>query len=232
MEAWRAYIDESYSTKTFCVGGFPAPEAVWALIGSDWSQRIEYERRFSINRGFRPISRYHATDCAHLKRDFSETNGSDIPRQIRLTKRLCEILGKHTPTGIVVGGGLGEVQRYLPPDSEEANAFLYTTCFKMCLLNIASLMREYVYEPRVRVFYERGKFEPLAKEAFEMFRNEKSSLFRCIVSAEPKGWESCIPLQTADFTAYQGFLRVDGSLGGQRCRSKIASSAYPERYSS
>ena len=36
-----------------------------------------------------PISRYHATDCANLKKEFDKKNGWDIKKQINLTKRLC-----------------------------------------------------------------------------------------------------------------------------------------------
>jgi hypothetical protein len=215
MEIWHAYIDESYNSKTFCVGGFLAPEGIWNGIAHDWSNRIEYERRRSIKKGLRPISRYHATDCANLKKEFDTKHGWDIPRQIRLTTRLCEILGTHLPTGIVIGGGLADVRRYIPHNSDDASEFLYSTCFKTCLLDIAALMQEHVWDGRVRIFYERGKFEHLAKEAFDMFKNDDGHpMFDCLVSAEPKGWEECVPLQAADFMAYQGFQRVDGSLKG------------------
>jgi hypothetical protein len=214
MGTWHAYIDESYNTKTFCVGGFLAPEGIWNGIVHDWSERIECERRRSVKKGVQPISRYHATDCASLKKEFDKKHGWNVTRQINLTKRLCEILGKHLPTGIVVGGGLDDIQRYLPPDPEQARAFLYSTCFKMCLLNIAGLMREHVYDGRVRIFYERGEYDYFAQEAFEMLKRDNPSLFGCLVSAEPKGWEDCIPLQTADFIAYQGFQRVNSSLNG------------------
>jgi hypothetical protein len=215
MQIWHAYLDESYNAKTFCVGGFLAPEGIWRGISHDWSERIGYENRRSVKKGFKPISRYHATDCAHLKREFSENNGWDIPRQIKLTKRLCEILGAHGPTGIVVGGGISDVENYINPDTGEARSFLYSSCFKTCLLDIAALMREHVFDARVKVFYERGEFESLAKEAFDMFKRDDPGMFRCLVSAEPAGWETCVPLQTADFMAYQGFLRVDGSLKGK-----------------
>jgi len=205
MATWHAYIDESYNAKTFCVGGFLAPEGVWRGIVHDWSARIEYERRRAIKRGLQPISRYHATDCANLKKEFDKKHGWDVRRQINLTKRLCEILGTHLPTGIVVGAGLDDVQRFLPPDPENAKSFLYSTCFKTCLLHIAALMREGVHDPTVKIFYERGEYDYLAREAYEMLQHDKPSLFGCLVSIEASGWEDCVPLQCADFMAYKDF---------------------------
>jgi hypothetical protein len=200
------------------VGGFLAPEPTWSAITTAWAQRIDHENRISTKKGFPPISRYHATDCANLKKEFSEKNGWDIPRQIRLTKRLCEILGQHSPCGIVIGGGIDNIQRYLAPgNGDQAKAFLYTASFKMFLLEVAGIMVQRFPRGRVKFFYERGEFEPIAKSAFDDFMKEASvaHLAEFFVGAEPKGWEDCIALQAADFMAYQGMQRVNGSLRGK-----------------
>src|ERR1700685_1218232 len=83
---WHAYLDESYNAQTFCVGGFMAPIGTWSKIETPWKQRIDFENRKSAKKGFPPISRYHATDCANLKKEFTETNGWSIDRQIELSK--------------------------------------------------------------------------------------------------------------------------------------------------
>ena len=215
MEAWRAYIDESYNTKTFCVGGLLARESVSDQISSLWAERIAYESRMSVKRGFARISRYHATDCANLKKEFSEKNGWNKDRQIKLTKRLCEILGTDLIIGVVVGGVVADVQRYLSPGGNAPAEFLYSTCFKMCLLQIAGWMYHYVVDARVKVFYERSDFNHLAAEAFDMLKKDPNPVYRSIVSAEPKGWDECVTLQAADFIAYEGFRRLDSSLKGK-----------------
>lgn len=185
---WHAHVDESYNARTFCVGGFLAPESKWSSITTGWTQRIDYENRISAKKGFAAVSRYHATDCANLKKEFSEKNGWSIPRQIRLTKRLCGILGQHFPCGIVVGGGIGDLQRYLAPgNGGQAKAFLYIASFKMFLLEVAGVMAQRFPRGRVRVFYERGEFEPLAKSAFDDFMKEAgvAHLAKFFVEAEP-----------------------------------------------
>jgi hypothetical protein len=55
-------------------------------------------------------------------------------------------------------------------------------------------------------------------EAFAAFQKEKSNTreYDALSSMEARGWEECIALQAADFIAYQGMQRVDGSLKGKR----------------
>lgn len=125
LMTWRDYIDESYNPRTFCVGGLLAPVKMWEQIEESWKQRITYENRRSEKKGFPPISRYHATDCANLKKEFSNDKGWDIPRQIRFSKRLCEIIGSNGPCAIVHGGAIADIQKYLPDDPNKAKEFLY-----------------------------------------------------------------------------------------------------------
>jgi len=76
MGTWEFYLDESYNSHLFCVGGFFAPAGMWKEISAGWRARIAYENRKSEVRRFPPISRYHATDCANLKGEFDKKNGS------------------------------------------------------------------------------------------------------------------------------------------------------------
>ena len=41
-----------------------------------------------------------------------------------LTKGICEILSSYLIVGIVVGGSLADVRKYLPPDGETPSEFL------------------------------------------------------------------------------------------------------------
>ncbi|MGO9229117.1 MAG: hypothetical protein ACLQKA_07895 [Bryobacteraceae bacterium] len=215
MGVWHAYLDESYNSKTFCVGCFLARAADCDDIARSWSERLAYESRISANRGCSAISRYHASDCASLKREFSEKNGWSIARQIRLTKRLSDILGGNRTTGIVVGGSIEDVQKHCGPGSDPPKELLYSLCFRMCLLGIVSLMRLRVVDARVRVFYERGEFAGVAKESFDLTKDDQRPEYKCLCSADAAGWEECVPLQAADFLAYEGFRRIDGSLKGK-----------------
>ncbi len=108
MQILKDYVDESYNNRTFCIGGWMASDHRWSKIETSWRERIDYENRISAKKGFPPISRYHATDCANLKNDFAEDRGWDIPaRQIRLSRRICEIMGERSPVVASIAMGLG-----------------------------------------------------------------------------------------------------------------------------
>jgi hypothetical protein len=109
------YIDESYNSHVFCIGGFLAPASLWTATSGRWQERIAYESRKSALKGFPPISRYHATDCANLKREFDARRGWSIKRQIALAKRLCEIIGESGMIGIAVGGRIVDVRQHFDP---------------------------------------------------------------------------------------------------------------------
>ena len=113
MEQWRVYIDESYNEHVFCVGGFLAPEPLWQSIDEQWSARLHYENEKSRIAGYPPITRYHARECANLKGEFAKSRGWDIDRQIKLTKRLCGIIGDEGPAGLVVGGRIKDMRGFL-----------------------------------------------------------------------------------------------------------------------
>lgn len=212
MRPWQCYLDESYNNAVFCVGGFLGPAELWDHVTARWRERLDYENRWSAKRTFPAISRYHATDCASLKREFSEKSGWTIPRQIRLAKRLCEIIGNAGPIGIVIGGRIDDIKTFLRP-GDTAKDILYDLCFRMTLMNSAAVINEYYPGNRIKVFYDQGKtFESNARQAFNTFVDGSTSgtIADCFIDAEPQDSRTCIPLQAADFIAYEGLRRTDG----------------------
>jgi hypothetical protein len=169
---FKAYLDESYNTRTVCVGGFLAHEKVWQEIEPKWKERIAYENRKSAKLGFPPISRYHATDCANLKNEFAPEKGWDIPRQIKLTKRWIEIIQLHRPAGIVMGGGAADFLKNFTSDTERWREGLYYFSIIMCLYHIADLMEGTSPNEKVSVFYDRGKFAGMADLAFHSLMDD------------------------------------------------------------
>jgi hypothetical protein len=212
-----AYIDESYNGRVLCVGGWLALDMQWNGIERLWKERIQHERRLSIKRGFPPISRYHATDCANLKNEFSEEKGWDIPRQIRLSKKLIEIVGRYRIAGIVGGGGIADFVKHFPGDKERCKDGLYYFSVIKFLALTCEAMKKYFPNERVSVFYERGQFGGMAQRAFDSLMSDprNADCSKYFVTMAPLGWEDCVPLQPADLMAYEGLKRVDGSLRGE-----------------
>ena len=182
-----------------------------------WRQRIAFENRRSAKKGFPPISRYHATYCANLKGEFAEKFGWDIPRQIRLSKRLCEILGSHGPCAIVHGGAIADIQKHLPTEPHLAKEFLYYVSTYLHLMQVGEVMAQRFPEDRVSVYYDRSKqFGKIAQGAFDSFMADPTakSTSKYFINMSPMGWEDCVLLQPADLIAYEAMKRVDGSLRG------------------
>lgn len=168
MEMWSDYVDESYNMRSFCVGGWLAVDYSWANIKTAWKQRIDYENRMSAKKGFPPISRYHATDCANLKNEFAESKGWSIPRQIRMSKRLCGIVGQNRPAGIVIGGGIADFKKYFPLETKDFKKGLYRLSFMMHVIEVGYAMRDFYPEDRVTVYHDQSReFGPVAREAFD-----------------------------------------------------------------
>jgi hypothetical protein len=215
---WSDYIDESYNGQTLCVGGWLAPDRAWERIATKWKQRIDYERRISIKRGFPPISRYHAADCSSLKGEFDRSRGWDQGRQLRLSKRLFQILGDSCPVGIVIGGAVADFKRNFPADAKRPLKAIYYFSIIMNLYEVADVMRAGFQGDRVSVYYDRTRtFGQIARKAFHSLMSDphNAEVSKYFTDMTEIGWEHCIPLQPADLIAYEGMKRVDGSLRGK-----------------
>ncbi len=223
MAVLQLYIDESYNSGTFCVGGWLGTKDIWDSINTSWLARIAYENRVSAKHGFSPISRYHATYCANLKREFGEKNGWTVGRQIRLSKRLCQILGDNSPVGFVVGGGVDDFKKYFRLEADDFRRGLYGISLKMLLVDVAYLMNAYCSQDKVSVYYDRsGEFGPIAEAVFNQFTRDPTAdhMAKYFVDITPKGWEACVPLQPADLLVYECMKRLTQYLKGIEVVSK------------
>ena len=70
----------------------------------------------------------------------------------------------------------------------------------------------------MRVFYDQGKtVESHARQAFNTFIDGSTAgtIADCFIEAESRDSRTCIPLQAADFIAYEGFKRIDAVRKGK-----------------
>lgn len=226
MRVWHAFIDEGYKDdKSFCLGSVYAPDHVCAEMGKSLLARIAYENEKLALGGFPPISRYHATDCAGLYKEFSRKRGWDHQRQISLTKRINGILIEERAMGSVVGGGYADLRPYLDP-SEDEKHFWYTLCFKMLLHMLTGLLEMKFPGDRLKVFYENSpEFASLAKSASQDFMQTKATESRhgILIDCVPTTWKEQAEIQLADYVTLQGLWRIDGSVhGDNRIKKSLA----------
>jgi hypothetical protein len=216
----NAYIDESYDSHTMAVGGWLAHEDTWPEIETKWLQRVAHENRMSKKRGFKPISRYHATDCGNLKREFSTENGWDVPRQIHFTKKLIDVLGAvhPRPVGIAVGLSIRKLKTERPDlEALDIKKQAYFLCMCECLANIGEAMDGMFPTEKVSVVHERSNdFDHAALSAFnDMFASVRFPYVHYFTTIAPGGWEDFPALQPADLIAYEGFKLTASRKRGQ-----------------
>ena len=217
IHPWHVYLDESYNSQVFCVGGFLAPAGLCDRLSAQWAERLAYENRRSARKGLPPVSRYHATDCANLKREFREENGWNVDRQILLSKRLCEIIRASGLRVVVIGGLIEDIKPFLPP-GDAPRDLLCNLSFRMALVDISAIIRERYPGAEVTVFYDEGKeFGNEASRAFSTFKDGSTSkaIAGCFKTAEARDSRGCMPLQAADFIAYEAMKRMDGLRKGR-----------------
>jgi hypothetical protein len=226
MRVWHAFIDEGYKDdRSFCLGSVYAPEHVCKEMGTSLLARIVYENEKLALGGHPPISRYHATDCAGLYREFSPKRGWDHERQIKLTKRINEILIEEGAMGSIVGGGFADLRPHLDPSQDE-NDFWYTLCFKMLIHMLTGLLEKKFPSDRLKIFYDASpQFSRLAKSAFRDFMNTETTESRheILIDCQPTTWKAMAELQLADYITLQGLWRIDGSVhGDNRIKKSLA----------
>jgi hypothetical protein len=226
-----AYLDESYNNRTFCVGGWVLPDKAWIAFERDWNRRIEMERRNSAKKGFPPISRYHAADCANLRGEFAEDKGWDCARQLRLSKSLLGTIIKHRPHGVVIGGSIEQFLRYFPDDKGRWRDALYYVSVSLVLKELAEMRRVLFPSEQISVFYDRGSMSSKASRAFDSmkFDPRNSEIAPGFYSMGAVGWEDCSLLQSADLLAYEGMKRLDGRLTGRVAIRKSFASLLGEK---
>jgi hypothetical protein len=172
----------------------------------------------SVKKGFPPITRYHATDCAALKKEFSEKNGWNIHRQIKYTGRLCEIVGaSRAAIGIVIGARCEDIRKFIAVNNTP-EAALQDLCFRMALVSFSGVLREYFPGDKMKIVYDQSKeFGAQTQRSFNTFVDGTTAgvIEDCFTDAKPDDSRTCVPLQVADFIAYEGFKRIDGVRRGK-----------------
>jgi hypothetical protein len=205
----KAYFDESYDNSTMCVGGWLCLEDGWKQIEDKWLARIEHERRIAIKHGHEPISRYHATDCGNLKKEFSEENGWNIPRQIRFTKKLTDVIGtaKVKPEGFVFGMSINELKLARPDFTDkELKWWAYYFCFRECLDRVGKEMQEWFTHEKVSVIYEGSTdLSSAGLKVFQEMKDNQLPFAHHFKTVAPGYWADFTALQPADLIAYEGF---------------------------
>jgi hypothetical protein len=152
-----------------------------------------------------------------------------VRRQIRLTKKLIEIIGtsRPSPVGIAVGLSLKELRIARSDFSEnQVKESAYFLCMCECLNHIGQATDECFPSERVMVIHDASKeFDKWALEAYQqMFVSLRFPYTHCFVSIAPGSWTNFPALQPADLIAYEGFkLTAARKRGSEDLRKSLQS---------
>jgi hypothetical protein len=223
MQLWHGFIDEGYrDERAFCLGAVYAPQYVCDALGESLRTAIlAVNERLAVG-GSPPIDRYHATDCAGLHKKFSKKRGWDIDRQIKFTKRICEILIEENATASAFGGSFADLRPHLDP-SEDEKKFWYLLCFKMLIHSLTAMLEVRYPDDRLVIYYDDSpKFGSLAKRAYQDFMESTATKARqkYLLDCKPTTWREKTELQLADYVTLQGLWRIDGSARGDNTVKK------------
>jgi len=202
------YLDDN----TVACGGWIADGEAWANIQRRWLERIAYENRIQLLKGLKPIKRYHASDCANCVNDFE---GWDVPRQIRFTRRLLDIMASppltKRPMAFAFAVPLSEL-RSVAPETPQTLLLrdAYSVAASRCLRDIGEVMRDYYSDERITCFHDSGKMFDAALLAF---RHEQKTCGQ-FISFAPIDWQDCPLLQPADMVAFDAFKVTNQRLHG------------------
>jgi hypothetical protein len=199
----RGYIDESKDNKTFNLTAVVGDGGTWFYLEQDWLRVIERRNNALRNRGRKPISRYHATDCQFRVKEFKgwgETERDDFCLELFsvLQKYRLDVLGYSIDFQQLVK----EIPAVAP--SPLGFAHIIALCFVMLEIGDFTLTRE--RDAVISLICDRGDYNAPMLQMFEAMLEDPVFPYRSRFCAlTPMGWESCIPLQAADLTAYENF---------------------------
>jgi hypothetical protein len=175
----------------------------WLRLTSEWKKRLRNKNQSLRKQGRKELSRYHASDCSNLKREFA---GWDSPEQISFVKPLIAAAGKRTLNAFAFSLRFDELLHLVPTNKENAlrNAYEIAVCYLM--LDIGAKFGKLNPNAKINLIHDRSSFDTIILDAFNFIKDDPGFRYRdTFVSVTPMGWEDCVPLQPADMAAFEAF---------------------------
>lgn len=207
------YIDESYDGEripaTFSLTCTIATGSEWPWIEMAWLKCLE-EKNASLQRqGRKPISRYHSRDLNNFRGDFADWTGSE---RKEFCEKLIRVFSHHKwgYEGYVIN--LQELVDEWPEAQSDPFKWAYDVLLKFIMREIGQGVVTEAPDYTVTLFHERCAYDGVLRGAFNSLMQDPDFTYKDVFTTiEPRGWESCIPLQPADLVAYENFKEAHRS---------------------
>jgi len=123
-----------------------------------------------------------------------------------LTKRLVGLLGQYPLIGIAVGVSYPEFKtsfKKFKHNDQDIDAYRICLCHFLHL--VGTLVMHFYPDEHVAIIHDWGKYDSVGREVLGALLASEQPYAKHFTSIAPLKWQTCIPLQPADFMAYEGF---------------------------
>jgi hypothetical protein len=224
----RGYIDESYTPperpKFFTLACTFSDLNEWPKIESAWKKCLAAKNKELAAQGRPTLSRYHATDCANLRKEFK---GWSVPEQIAFTKNLLNIFKRHWVNVIAYTMPMEGFYEEFPESADNP----FPSCYSLLKLLMIEIVEQIemarkrfgrIRKADIVLFFERGPYGAVLQNSFDQAKNDPTftgrELFKTIA---PVGWEDCTAIQVGDLMAYDSCKDAQQGWAGKPHRKTI-----------
>jgi hypothetical protein len=194
-------IDESGDAQNFTLSCLISDGEGWFHAENALLDILEAKNKELLAQGRKPISRYHAADCASCKDDFE---GWGVPEQIEFVKSLLDIFTKHHMDIISLSVNLDDLVQEVPVTKGNPKGFSYVVLLRLVMGEIGDVVLKRNPNHLISLVHDRCEYDCALLGAFEQTLRDPafrySHRFNNITAAS---WEHCVPLQLADLIAYE-----------------------------
>jgi hypothetical protein len=205
----RGFIDESIDGKeviprVFNVSCLVANNSAWPYIEWDWVEVLDEKNKELEKQGRKRITRFHASDFSNSLGEFKGWDDPDEKKEF--VQQLVPIFGKH---GIHTYGHdipLQLLVSEIPETAVDPKGFAYAFLFELILRDICKNSLSVYPESIISLHHDHCDYDAHLQTVFGNLVDDKT--FPCahkFASLTPERWQHCIPLQPADFVAYENF---------------------------
>lgn len=219
---FKGYIDDSGSAESnlFTLACVVAHTSMWVPIELAWLKCIEEKSRQLKAQGRRELTRFHAAACSSRLGEFRNWS---VPEQIEFMSRLIRIIQRHRLAIVSYTLDLRDLVAEFP----EADGKPYGLAHVLLLTNIMKYIGDKILsdtryrDEQIALIHDRSDYDGVLLEAFNHVKNDNNFMQRDqFTTIRSMGWEKCVPLQLADFLAYESFKIIEReSVGRPRRRS-------------
>ncbi|HKV24194.1 MAG TPA: DUF3800 domain-containing protein [Candidatus Acidoferrum sp.] len=205
------HIDDSGSAKSrlltlSCLVGHGG---MWWFIEAAWLEILEKKNQELRAQGRRELSRYHASDCSNLRKEFK---GWTQAEQIEFVDKFIRRVFRYPMVIVAYTLNLDDIAAEFPEARENCYPLAYIILLNYIVKYIAEkiLGDERYLQDRIALIHDRGDYDAVLLEAFNRLRQDETLINReRFASIVPMGWEDCVPLQPADMIAYSNFRTIE-----------------------